>query len=563
MDKNKHYFIFFLALIVGLVMLFPQAFFQYKLGEDFKGVHQNFNNDEIYYLARAKDIIDGYPTLGNPYIFELKDSPSMQVFLPDFLLAKPLQAFNIDVTQGFIFYDFLLPFIVIILTYYAVWILSQSHFWSFNATALLMGMFLYRFNRPFSPQFVFLFWLSQFIFLLMFIKTKRKLNKFFWLSGLNFGLLFYIYPYFWSFYLGLLIILIFAFFIIGQKKQALNFFYITLIGLFLAIPYFISNWKTSQLPEYMESLTRLGLIDTRFPTITKILIFAVFVIILFLIAILKKKTSLGSIEIFLLSGLLATILVSNSHLITGKNLFFASHYFELAHFWTVFSFVYIFNLLFTNQSKTWRFLIGVLIWISILFNFYQYLSVATKIEPRYIYWQNYGSVFEWLNKNTAKDSVVYTNEELSHLIPVYTSNNIFYCRGANLHFISDQEVLDRFILNNFFEGFDEKFVFERYESIFGVRYQNKYRTIDRENMFRKLLFLPLRENELLPKEEIEKVLVRYEELHSSDFEKEFKKYRVDYFIWDKNKNPEWKINDLQFLKKVYETNNILVYQIEP
>ncbi|KKS69101.1 MAG: hypothetical protein UV39_C0021G0008, partial [Candidatus Azambacteria bacterium GW2011_GWA2_42_62] len=176
-----------------------------------------------------------------------------------------------------------------------------------------------------------------------------------------------------------------------------------------------------------------------------------------------------------------------------------------------------------------------------------------------VYRQNYVPIFDWLSKNTEKDSVVYANIDISGLISVYTANNIFYVREANLFFISDAEVLDRFILNSFFEKFNEDFIINNDRSIYGVRYIDAFGHTVQANKLLRLLGLKLKPEVYLPEEAIEKVITRAKELQKNDFIDELKKFRVDYLIWDKNKNPNWKINAKNF-KPVFKSDNLIIFK---
>ena len=51
------------------------------------------------------------------------------------------------------------------------------------------------------------------------------------------------------------------------------------------------------------------------------------------------------------------------------------------------------------------------------------------------------------------------------------------------------------------------------------------------------------------------------EIKKQSFEQSVKKYRVDYLVWDKNKNLDWPIENLNFLEFKFEDNNIAVYKV--
>jgi len=64
---KKHYLIIILAFVVGSLTCFPQIL-AIKEVENFQGIYKTVNNDETYYMARAKDIIYVHSFFANPYI---------------------------------------------------------------------------------------------------------------------------------------------------------------------------------------------------------------------------------------------------------------------------------------------------------------------------------------------------------------------------------------------------------------------------------------------------------------------------------------------------------------
>ena len=84
---SRHIVAIALAVLAGACTLFPQLIAEHRLGSSYAGIHQEMNDDETYYVTRAQEVIDGYPTLGNPYLYEEKHEPGLQVWIPDATLA--------------------------------------------------------------------------------------------------------------------------------------------------------------------------------------------------------------------------------------------------------------------------------------------------------------------------------------------------------------------------------------------------------------------------------------------------------------------------------------------
>ena len=127
---RRHWLAILIAVILGVLITLPFFYFQEKLSNEYKGILNQVTDDELFYMARIKDVMDGHPTLGNAYLYEYKNQLPQQLFLPEWLLAQPLKFLNLDIIQGRIFYSFILPAIALVLTYIAFYLIYPSKFWA-------------------------------------------------------------------------------------------------------------------------------------------------------------------------------------------------------------------------------------------------------------------------------------------------------------------------------------------------------------------------------------------------------------------------------------------------
>ena len=555
---KRHWPTVILAVVIGLLMVWPFFYFQKSLGDEYMGILNQVIDDELFYMARIKDVIDGHPFLGNAYLVEHKNQLPQQLFLPEFLLAQPLKLLNIDAVQSRVVYNFILPALAFILTYLVFYLIYPSKFWSnLFAVFLFFGIYLFKFTRPVIPQFVFLFWLAQFILLWQIIKNPSN-RIFIFLNILNFGLLFYLYPFYWTFYLVLLSVSSFIYFF-RDRLLSKQFLKILIGGLAIGSFYFYLTFLAVQLPEYQETMTRLQLVFSSSPSEIKTVIPALLILILFGILHRLKFIKINREILFFISGIISILLVTNQNIITGQKFEFG-HYRMPAVFFMAFAIYYI-----ASQIKLGlklKFLFASILIIISAYGIYGYAQRVFKISGQGVYTQNYKEILDWFNKNTQSDSVVYANDDISNLIPVYTYNNVFYVRNANLFIISDVEAEERFILGNFFEDFDENFVVENERTIWGVRYIDRYGDAVQANKWRKLLGLQLKDETRLPENEVKIILAKAVEIKRGGLNEGLKKYQVDYFIWDKNKNPDWYLNNQNFLESVFKNNNFVIYKIK-
>lgn len=563
---KKHYLILIIALMAGIMTSVPQII-EAKKVVNFQGIYKAMNNDERYYFARARDVMDGHSFLGNPYLFEHKNEQPMQFWLPDYILAKPLAILNIEnIHYGYIFYDFLLPTILTLLTYSIIYLLTRSKTISFLSTAFLhLNLFLYIFNRAPSPQLNFIFWLLLFLFWLKFLQDPSRKNAL--LTGIFFGLLFHVYTYYWTFYVVFFAVFIGINFLLKRKIEYRKYLLIGATAFAIAIPYFISMIKSVKLSYYSESLARVGMINTHLPSGTKIVGWGMIILILLYVSYKKEVIKLGQRSIFLLSGSLAAMIVTNQQIITGKNLQFSSHY------WMPSVFIYIFVLAFLfsywqKKIKNRKIKVLLIIFVGVYIFYYPINYVnniimkdALKYRESEIMLQDYAPLFNWLNKNTELDSVVYADSDLSAYIPIYTSNNIYSFAMAGLHFMSDEEFQERFILNNYWDEFNKEYLLNKKFSVWCSYYVTRNGIYKSENKLRKLFFIQPKEYEFISQEEIERILKMADEIKSRNFEEQLKKYRVDYFVQDKKKDVNWKLEKLDFLQLLVEVDGFLVYKV--
>jgi len=562
---KKHYLILILALIVGSLTLLPQFFVVKALGVDFKGVYRMVSNDEPYYLTRAQEIKDGHSFLANTYLTEHKNSAPSQFWLPDYLLAKPLSILGINVFHGYLFYDFFLTFILTVLTYVVVYLLTNSKFYALiTATILHLGLFLEEFNRSPSPQFNFIFWLLLFILLLKYLDRPKNIFIII-LGSINLGLLFYLYPYYWMFYLTFIGIFIILNLLKDKRFNFLPYLYMIIGALVIGLPYFISVYNNLRDITYNDSLARIGMIETHFPSGIKIVFLSFIIIFLTWIFYKKKIISLNTPVIFLLSANIAVAIATNQHIITGKNLEFSSHFLMISEFCFIFLAVYLWQALFKFFKIKYHLLIKIFIVLIVAlisgFNTYNVLINQACFSPLDYYQQNYAPIFDWLNKNTEKDQVVFANREISGLIPIYTSNNVFHCGLTVLSSMTNQEIWQRFIINNYWENFDEEFIKKNERGLFGTKYISAYNHNLSKNKLRKIFFLPSKEYIRISNEEVNQIIALARQMQSQNFKDLLDDYQVDYLVLDKNIDINWKIKDQNFLIPLFEANNIVIYKL--
>ncbi len=564
-----HYPILLVALFIAIISSVPQ-YLEHNAVPNFQGVYVGMLDDVVFYQARAQEVLDGHPYLTNPYLYEHKEGSPMQFWIPDYILAKPIGLLGISVPLGFLIWTFFLTAILLLLSYTILLVLTDSVAWSFlGATLLHVGLFGDQFLRLAPPGLTFVFFLLSLLSVLLFLKYDTL-----WMfiaSAFFFGLLFNIYPFYWTYFVIVFGLFIAGSFIINKYFKYAEFtykkyLYICLSGSIVAIPFFVSLWQSLQMPWYQESARRLGMIATHFPSGIDSVVLCGIVLSLFVFLLYRKVIRLNPTNLLLLSCVCGGGIAVNQHLITGKNVEFSSHYFLGTAYVCSFTLLYLFVIwLRTKELKTQK--IFLIIGCCLVFAFSVH-GVRNILHPQIIrgdgvaYVQDYAPIFSWLNTHAQKDDVVYADDILSTMIPVYTSQNVLYSSFSILFFMTDMEAENRFIINHYFDTFTPEFVLKNQRMIFGGYYINEYGHNLSKNKLRKVVGLPTQNYSLVPGDILDKVVLDAKVVQKQSFKDVLGKYRVDYIVWDTRRNPEWKLDRFHFLTKVYSDNMFVIYTIK-
>jgi len=556
-----------LALTIGAATAVPQLSNIRAMGDAFAGVYPINNDDELYYMTRARDALDGHVFLTNPYLFEHKDGSPMQFWLPDYLEAHATLWFFSDHARGYQFFDFLFPAILALLTYGIAYKLTNSTSLALlTALVLHLGIFFEDFNRAPSPQFTFLFFLLFWYAVVSYLKSPRR--YFLAIAALALGAQFNFYPYHWTYTLVALGIFLVAAKFVYRSFALKPYAYMLAGGGILGIPYFFSLVRSMQNPFYKESLMRLGLIHTHTPSGMVIVAAATGTLILWGILFSAKMFQRDILNIFAASIAAAGIIAVNQHVLTGKNLEFSSHYLMAALFGAVLLAAYLAGIVYRSlaaQKKFWgTFFLIAAGTVGIPFSLWRVPQVVAKQSvptPTEWYVQTYAPLFHWLQTHTPKESVVYADQQLSRYIPAYTHNNVFYTREANLFFLSDSEVKERFVISTFFQkSFNREFVLANERALWGVHYIDER---GHERQVQKIKTLLHRSTALPPatppESEITDVVRLRALVEQEGFLAAAERYRLEYIVWDRNREPTSHLDGESYLTPVADIGSFTVY----
>lgn len=142
-NNNKHLTALILAIFSGLVMVGPQIIFMWSLGDDYEGLYMMKSDAETHYLSRMQEFYDGNGT-GNAYYLEDKNSfPNIFFGLSESMLSFPGYLMNITVPNLNLIYKLFLPIISFVLIYFFCLRLTGKIIWSLvGASLIIMGNIL-------------------------------------------------------------------------------------------------------------------------------------------------------------------------------------------------------------------------------------------------------------------------------------------------------------------------------------------------------------------------------------------------------------------------------------
>lgn len=589
---TSQYFFVLVAFFVGLVSIFPYYSAQYSLGDGYKGMPLLYQDSEGEYLGRVHEIVEGHYSVASPVFYEYKNGPSVVPATGEWIYAIPSKLLSVSVVGVDMFFKFLFPTILFILVYMLLMsLVSCSVFWA-NVGALLVtlgfdfpsvyfikkvlfsGIFTYisPWTRPVNP-IVGMIFLCIYLFVIYRIYTNKISSKYYVLSGL---LLSVMVGYFFSFvYAGVLTCLFIVWSWFSKDRQVTyKIFFVLFVGFvgtaILFGPSIISLVSGKFIGGVSDPRLQ-GLFYTRMPLINKTSLLFSFIFILFSCFVYyfkKQKVWLEDWWVFSAIILLTNQIVFNIQIVLGWTIW-PQHFSQYTN--TMLNLVAVIFLsqgLAKLNSKFSRFIGWGIVFMIVLL-----LSKTLPLSNDTVYaltdFQKERTVFDWINKNTSSDCVVYVVQddtvtlELNRFMAAYTNCDVY-----NSYHVYQSVPRER-VFHNLMVWLWMK----------GVTETELPKFLDTENLWiRSYLFRDWRDifccdgdawvASLGSREEWEnwysgeKKIVEgsYGDFIKKDIDKELNKYRLDYVVVDRNGRVRSDLNKQKWLKIVYEDERYQIYQ---
>lgn len=577
---KRNYLVIVFFFVVGFVSVAPQILSIIKIGNEYKGIHFIYINDELTYMAGVRDVVDGHWLSGSPFFYEYKYLTPTALPWGNYFYAILVLISGISLVNILILSKFLFPALLFILVYLLIIRLTENENNTLLAkiSAVTGGLFVtlgydlldYRWlwafltgeieeshlllwTRPVNPItgalliFVFLFSIRSLI------NRKRVVLNIF-VAGAVSGLMIY-YFFSWGIALSFLGSVILIDLFRKKYRDVVYLFFVSLINFFVSLPFWLNIFKNAGSTDGNRQLERMGMYFTHAPVINKVLLATLlFFLPTFIYRFFKQKKTGKAVEEwwwFCLSLVLSGFVAFNQQIITGRTIWYHHFVQYTIPFCMVILIVWLFNFVRPRCPNLWLLVVSVIAFSSLMIGIKSGLSYNYNIED-FKRLQNYGNLVDWLNNNAPKDCVVLVKEdgeELTNIIPAFTHCNVFvspwvfegvpedrnyynYLTLMRIRGVTGEESAD-YLLKNQLEVRD--YFFSNWDEHFAKNYDSY---IDNE---------------------IRKLDEKYQNFIKEDFSRLLEKYRLDYIIADKDLNMNVK-SQLPTAKYIKNFNNLFLYK---
>ncbi len=571
----KYRLVIVFALIFSVIIISPRIIAIFSIpSADFNSIYPYFVEDELHYAARINAVLNNGVLTGNPYIFEHMNDMAIQANLPEAVVATIAILSGSSVSLAMLLSIFLFIFIDYILVYAIIFQNTRSKYLSILFTSIFFILFIQTFGRPISPQLNISLLLIAVYYLNFLLINRDGVNqkKVHAILGVLSGILLFVTPYYWTSILVLYGLVVMYRAYSERSAQILKNTFFNFLPYFLVflVPFIYMSFISSGLSGYVDGSSRFGVIKTHFPGAwTNILLVFFTAISLYLTRKYIYKQSLVYSWVLLVSA----VVLNWHNLITGIYFQFSSHYLVVTILCVIIVLsIVISSILSSDLSRNKKNLLIAPVIFILFFLFYSQkyeitLILNQKVNPvSFAELQEYSKVFDWLNSNTPKNSVVYSlGGEYKNLVPVYTHNKVYTNLYATIFPIKDREVSERWIINNIFNlDVNKEYILQSEKELWMNRYVDSYFYNRNKNKLLSLFGIG-EETDMVrvPENEVQNTLYQYQNIKRMKLEEIFNMYNMDYIILDPKysfyRETKLKLDNMSFVKKVATFDDTIVY----
>lgn len=441
----RHFAAILLAVVVGASMLASPIAFRIWMGEGYRGIGMILSphsQDGAWYHAVIQEAMEG----GKPWNAILGDKKDAAYPVPDLaerVMASPGRLFGFGSMTTLLIWRFLLPFILTLTIYAIGVVLVRSRlFGLLSAGAVLFFSPLAHdplqslllagggntlpytiVSRPVHPQFEAPF-VWAFLLMAVLAIQRPSVSRYWIIAGSILGLLTHSYFWAWTWGYALLFLLL----LLTSLSERRDLWGVVLkiwgLGIVLGLPALFPLVSAFVSPSDVGYAERLAVIRGHMPAAWMLILPATLSLIFFA---LRYRRANSETAIFLILGAAATLIALNQQIATGVSLQ-PDHYMSLISsgffIWTLAWFGW-------TWIGRWRPRARIAATAVVLlsgFAFTVHLEERSFQETREYAaaMQPFADVASWLSRHGDPDTVVFANQEIGLLVPVYTRANLWW-----------------------------------------------------------------------------------------------------------------------------------------
>lgn len=532
-----------LAIMAGLLAIAPVVYFRYVNADSYKGMPFFPIDDEEFYLTRMQEITDGHPLAGSMFFYEAKDLPPLMAPTADYVYVGVSKILHTSLPTAMVILKFVFPAVLFLLVYSLALKLTRDRqeisewvsllcattvVFGFDLVGLSLDGGFMLWARPVNPIFGAIF---LFLFLNTLVDIYLGVKPLSWkkiVLGAVLPLALMISSYFFSWTLAVIIMGLTFILMMGEKryKEAAKLIYVLFGGIVLATPYWILFFKARGYALYQEAAIRFGLIFTHQPLGNKLLFLAipVFAIIWFV----RRNRGEGRFFKFGLISLFAGLIALNQQVITGQTVWpfhYVSYTIPLVY---IFILIALARLVGDKLTKHVKVASIVLVVLVVGICSYRTTLAYKSHEDLFVARQEWMPVFNWINANTATDSVFLVDpdtHDFETFIPAYTHSYV-YTGESGYMLIPHERFVHNYLVYLRLRGIKEADLSEYIKNNFDDTTQRLYTNI----------FLAQHNNSFgtppdpVFDQTIKDLPVLYSTFLKQPFRSELEKYKLDYLV---------------------------------
>ncbi len=586
--EHKRY-LTLLSVAILLLSLLPVYEVVHYLGNTFQGVPPSYIDDNYYYV-RAKEIVDGYPWLGNPYFIEHQTDIAPAFVLPDWLYALPMLAglpLFTSLSIDFSFWALLFG----ILVYISLHMFGLSKRWSAIGALVAFTQVYLLILRPVSMQIVFPFYLLFAMAVFIWDKAPEKKRNMFFLAATA-AATFYDYGYLWQI-IAVEMLLLFG--ITLMKKDQARFISLAkvsvLTGLFI-LPFISFTLKQVHNPFYWQTMERTGLVYTHLPTALAFQT-AAWVIALSLclyissrwVSALRNDPTYRRFTVLYSSLGISMSVVSLSNVVTGKELETAQHVGRFIILWLIIGTVVLVYQFIKARPQILRLRFGkkaalaLCSFVVLVGNASYAGDLLTFLHPTerilgMARAQEYIPAYKWLDAVEAKPVVIWVDPHstLNGTLEIYTKHYVLFSGVGVLQLASNDELKERYLLANTLDEpeITVSSIAKDTGNFAGVsKAHHIANTHNRAVKLCRIFHLSafgyacgeLTDSLTMNTHVAEDMYKEYQDTILKDIPGEIAKYHVTYIMKDKELDTTFYPEKLSNITKVYEDPRFVIYKV--